>query len=136
MNAAALKKLEAHFAALKELVPLHPIHSELEYDAAVEAIDALLEAGAHVQGHPLGDLLALLGELVGDYDDKHYPIGDVSGPDMLRFIMEQNGLTQSDLPEIGSQGLVSDLLRGKREFNMRHVKALKARFGVSADAFA
>lgn len=136
MKASALKKIQSHFAALSEFVPLHPIRTEEEYDRAVEVMDALLDAGAHTQGHPLGDLLATLGEFIGDYDDKHYPVGEVSGAEMLRFIMEQHGLTQRDLPEVGSQGLVSDLLRGKREFNMRHVKALKSRFGVSADAFA
>jgi HTH-type transcriptional regulator / antitoxin HigA len=49
--------------------------------------------------------------------------------------MRQHGLTQSNLPEIGSQGVVSEILSGKRELNVRQVRALARRFGVAADAF-
>jgi len=35
--------------------------------------------------------------------------------------MDQHGLTQSDLPEIGSQGVVSEILSGKRELNARRL---------------
>jgi HTH-type transcriptional regulator/antitoxin HigA len=54
---------------------------------------------------------------------------------MLRFLMDQHGLTQSDLPEIGSQGVVSEILSGKRELNVRQIRALTERFGIGADAF-
>lgn len=40
-----------------------------------------------------------------------------------------------DLPEIGSQGVVSEVLAGKRELNIRQVRALSVRFGVSAATF-
>ncbi|MFX6250459.1 helix-turn-helix domain-containing protein [Acinetobacter baumannii] len=49
--------------------------------------------------------------------------------------MEQHQLTQSDLPEIGSQGVVSEILRGKRDLNLRQVKALAERFGVGPAVF-
>jgi HTH-type transcriptional regulator/antitoxin HigA len=49
--------------------------------------------------------------------------------------MEEHGLTQSDLPEIGSQGVVSEVLRGKRELNIRQIRALARRFQVSPAVF-
>ena len=49
--------------------------------------------------------------------------------------MQANGLTQSDLPEIGSQGVVSEILTGKRDLNVRHIRALAARFKVAAAVF-
>jgi HTH-type transcriptional regulator/antitoxin HigA len=49
--------------------------------------------------------------------------------------MEEHGLTQSDLPEIGSQGVVSEILNGKRERNVRHIRALARRFRVSPAVF-
>jgi HTH-type transcriptional regulator/antitoxin HigA len=133
---AQLKKLAAHFAAIEREVPLHPIRSEVEYDAAVAALNRLLDAGAADERHPLANLAATLGELIGDYDDAHYPLPDVSGTDMLKFLMQQHGLKQGDLPEIGTQGVVSEILSGKREINLRQVRKLKERFGISADAFA
>ncbi len=53
----------------------------------------------------------------------------------LKYLMEQHGLKQTDLSEIGSQGVVSQILTGKRELNIRQVRALSKRFGVSAATF-
>jgi len=133
---AQLRKLATHFAAIEREVPLHPIRTEAEYDAAVAALNRLLDAGASNEKHPLANLVATLGELIGDYDDEHLPPPDVSGTDMLKFLMQQHGLRQGDLPEIGTQSVVSEIINGKREINLRQVRKLKERFGISADAFA
>ena len=53
----------------------------------------------------------------------------------LKFLMEQHGLRQCDLTELGSQGVVSEILTAKRELNLRQVRALAARFGVSVATF-
>jgi len=45
----------------------------------------------------------------------------------------EDGLRQSDLPEVGSQGVVSEVLAGKRKPNARQVKALAQRFRVAAE---
>ena len=133
---AQLKRLANHFAAIEREVPLRPIRNQKDYDAAVAAMNRLLDAGAARERHPLANLVATLGELIGEYDDQNYARPDVTGVDMLKFLMEQHDLKQSDLPEIGSQGVVSEIIRGKREINLRQIRKLKERFGVSADAFA
>jgi HTH-type transcriptional regulator / antitoxin HigA len=133
---AQVKRLVTHFSALQRDVPLHPIRTQKDYNAAVTSMNMLLDAGAADEKHPLANLVATLGELIGDYDDEHYPSPEVSGVEVLRFLMQQHGLKQTDLPEIGTQGVVSEILHGKREINLRQVKKLKERFGISADAFA
>ena len=95
----------------------------------------MLDAGASDERHPLADLVDTLGSLVAEYDDKHFPLQQVSLVEVLQFLMEQHQLTQSDLPEIGSQGVVSEILRGKRDLNLRQVKALAERFGVGPAVF-
>ncbi len=55
--------------------------------------------------------------------------------EIVQHFMEEYNLTQSDLPEIGSQGVVSEILSGKRELNLRQVKALSQRFKVSPNVF-
>ena len=127
--------LQRHFAALSRHVPLRPIRNQRDYKAAVAALNALLDAGAADQRHPLADLVATLGELVGDYDDTHYPAKEVPPGDMLRFLLEQHRLTQSDVPEVGSQGVVSEVLSGKRALNLRQMRALSQRFAVPVAAF-
>ena len=136
MNAVVLRKIARHYQALCTAIPLHPIRTSAEYARGVAALNGLLDAGAGDESHPLADLAATLGELIGDYDEKHHPLPkNLSGADMLRFLMEQQNLNQADLPELGSQGVVSELLAGKREFNLRQIKVLTKRFGLSANAF-
>jgi HTH-type transcriptional regulator/antitoxin HigA len=49
--------------------------------------------------------------------------------------MEEHGLTQADLPEVGSQGVVSEILNGKRELNVRQIRYLAGKFKVSSAVF-
>lgn len=49
--------------------------------------------------------------------------------------MAQHGLGQSDLAEVATQSVISEILSGKRQLNIRHIKALSERFKVSADTF-
>jgi HTH-type transcriptional regulator/antitoxin HigA len=58
-----------------------------------------------------------------------------TGIQALKFLMEQHGLKQADMHEIGSQGVVSEILAGKRDLNIRQVRALSERFGVSPATF-
>jgi HTH-type transcriptional regulator / antitoxin HigA len=135
METLNIREITAHYRALDAKVPLRPIRSRKDYTRAVNAMNALLDAGAADESHALAGLAATLGELIGDYDARHHPGPAVSGREMLRFLMQQHGLTQSELPEIGSQGVVSEILSGKRELNLRQIRALAGRFGIAADAF-
>ncbi|MEP6484833.1 MAG: helix-turn-helix domain-containing protein [Rudaea sp.] len=136
MNALAIQKIAKHYQALNAAIPLHPVRSKSHYKRAVAAMNELLDAGAADESHPLADLAATLGELIGDYDDKHHPLpADLTGIDMLRFLMQQQNLNQADLSELGSQGVVSELLSGKRELNVRHIKLLTERFNLPASTF-
>ena len=132
---AQLREVERHFSALNALVPLRPIRSARDYRAAVRALDDLLDAGAAAEGHALADLAATLGELIADYDSIHHVLPGASGADVVRALMQERGLRQSDLPEIGSQGVVSEILQGKRELNARQIRALSKRFQVSPAVF-
>jgi HTH-type transcriptional regulator / antitoxin HigA len=50
--------------------------------------------------------------------------------------MEHDGLRQSDLPEIGNQAKVSELLSGARKMNLRQARAPGVRFEVAMELFA
>ena len=49
--------------------------------------------------------------------------------------MDEHNLNQSELPEVGSQGVVSEVLNGKRELNLRQVRALSKRFNIPQKFF-
>jgi HTH-type transcriptional regulator/antitoxin HigA len=55
--------------------------------------------------------------------------------EVLAFLMEQNNLTQSELPEIGSQSHVSKVLSGERNLTRDQIGDLSKRFGVSPAVF-
>jgi len=117
------------------IAPLLVIRNEREYNAAVERMNELLDEIGTNEKHLLYSLLDTLGTLIHAYEEEHYPMPEASGSDVLRFLMEEHGLTQSDLSDVGSQGMVSEFLSGKREFNGRQTRALAKKFKVSPAAF-
>ncbi len=117
------------------IAPLLTVRNEREYSAAVKRMNELLDEIGTNEKHPLYSLLDTLGTLIHAYEEENYPVPESSGADILRFLMDENGLTQSDLPEIGSQGVVSEVLNGKRELNVRQIRALAHRFKISPSAF-
>ena len=119
----------------QNISPLLTIRNEREYDAAVERMNELLDEIGTDENHPLYSLLDTLGTLIQAYEEEHHSIPETKGADVLRFLMDEHGLTQSELPEVGSQGVVSEILNGKRELNVRQIRALAKRFKVSASAF-
>jgi HTH-type transcriptional regulator/antitoxin HigA len=130
-------RLDAALAHWSYIAPLlTPATNKAEYQALVESLDAILDAGGADETHPLAGLAAILGDLVSAWEQTHYPMPPgMSGVEVLRFLMARDDLRQSDLPEIGNQAKVSEILSGKREINLRQAKALAARFGVPMTLF-
>lgn len=127
-----IKDLQDHWLAIS---PILTIHSENEYDAAVDYLNNLLDEVGTDESHPLYELLDTLGTLVHVYEEEHVTVPEASGIDALNYLMDEHGLKQSDLPEVGSQGVVSEILAGKRQLNVRQIKLLSQKFHVSPAVF-
>src|SRR5262249_16740898 len=66
------------------------------------------------------------------YEEEHHTIADAAPLEVLRALMEANSLRQKDLATtFGTESIVSEVLRGKRELNKTHIEKLSKRFGVS-----
>ncbi len=115
--------------------PYLTVRSEPEYDRAVEQLNGLLDMVGPNEDDPLYEFLDTLGTVIHAYEESHYPLPEARGTEVLAYLMEEHGLRQADLPEIGSQGVVSEILNGKRELNVRQIRALAARFSVSPAVF-
>ncbi len=136
MNASTeIKRLLPAWQRFQAATDIGPIRNKRHYHKMVKLLDALLaEAGDDARSPAL--LLAdIVGELVEHYEAAHTTMPRATGADALRFLMQQHGLRQCDLPEIGSQGVVSEILAGKRAFNLRQVRELCKRFAVAPDTF-
>jgi len=111
-----------------------PITSEAQYDRYV-ALLLKLEKQDHLTaiGKAYVEILTLLVEA---YEKENYPIEEASPIEVLRHLIEANGLRQKDLVSIfGSEGAVSDILSGRRELNKHHIEKLSERFAISPEAF-
>lgn len=135
MGATDMKQLTAHMRAVAAAVPLGAIASKRDYTTAVDCLNRLLDAGGADESHPLAALVALLGERIAAWEQRAHPMPEADEAQVLRFLLTQHGLTQADLPEVGSQGVVSEILAGKRRLNVRQIEALAARFGTSPAVF-
>ena len=135
MLAKQLVKAGNEYRTLRRHIPLGVIRSRAEYDRAVATLDTIIDEIGEDETHPLADLAEALGVFVEAYDQLHYQTPSPSPRAMLRFLMEQHDLRQSDLPEIGSQGVVSEIISGKRSLNVRQVSRLAKRFNVSSSVF-
>jgi len=124
--------VQDHWAAIG---PVLSIRTEADYDRAVSVLNELIDEIGTNEQHPLYGFLDTLGTIVAAYEAEHLELPAAGGAEVLAFLMEEHDLRQADLPEVGSQGVVSELLRGKRELNVRQIRALAERFGVSPGVF-
>ena len=129
--------IESAWAAFEQTVGgLLPIRSTRQYQRAVRLMNALLDIVGVDERHPLSGLLDVLADLVVAYEAREVPMPDAELREVLRLLMDNNGLTQSKLgAELGGQPVVSAILNGKRAINARQASALASRFGVSAAVF-
>ena len=132
------RDVEAHWVALHEALSVGaPIADEAQYERVLDFVDQVHDQVAQDPAHPLGGLIDLLADRIRAYEDRAHPWPDTSTPaSVLASLMKEHGLTQSDLPEVGAQSVVSAVLAGKRKLNLRQVKALAKRFGVALEVLA
>jgi HTH-type transcriptional regulator / antitoxin HigA len=127
-NEAAYRKL------LSRALP-RVIRTEEENDrvlAELERLDTL--------GRPLTpeetEVAELMTLLVQQFEQEHYPIGHASPAEALRELMDERGIRQRDLiPLLGSRGIVSEVVNGKRAIRKTQARKLADFFHAPVDLF-
>ncbi|MCL4804414.1 MAG: transcriptional regulator [Anaerolineae bacterium] len=127
-----LNTVQDHWAAIR---PILSIRDDGDYDRAVLMLNELIDEIGTDEQHPLYDFLDTLGTVIAAYEMDHLELPAAGGAEVLAYLMEEHHLRQADLPEVGSQGVVSEILHGKRELSVRQIRALAERFGVSPAVF-
>ena len=130
-----VKHLLAAWETFRSATDIAPIRDEAHYQRMTAMLEALLDEATGDENHPAMGLIDIVGDLIEDFESEHHPMPDITGVQALKFLIDQHGIKQCDLHEIGSQGVVSEILAGKRELNIRQVRALSERFGVSPATF-
>lgn len=109
--------------------------NESDYNLLVKRLDQLLDIVGDDENHPLIGLVDALTNLISSYYDKNFHLPEINGVAALKYMMELRQLKQSDLHEIGSQGIISEILSGKRMLNLRQIKLLSKYFDVDPSTF-
>lgn len=88
-----------------------------------------------IEKHSLMGLIGIISHLIANYEVNHIkePVG--KGIAALRYLMQLHSLKQTDLADIASQGLLSEILNGKRMLSLRQIQLLAKRFKVSPATF-
>jgi HTH-type transcriptional regulator/antitoxin HigA len=122
-----IQDIQSHWPAIR---PYMTIQNEADYDRLVEQMNELIDEVGDDETHPLYEFLDILGTILYAYEEQHFTMPQASGAEVLGYLMEEHDLRQSDWPEIGSQGVVSEILNGKRELNVRQIRETARRFRV------
>ena len=110
---------------------LKPIKTEADYRAALKRVDDIFDAKP---GTPERDELEILGLMVDDYENKHYPIEAPDPIEAIKIRMEEMQLKQVDLiAEMGGKSRVSEVLNRKRRLTVDMIRKLAPRLNLSTN---
>jgi HTH-type transcriptional regulator / antitoxin HigA len=126
-NDVAYKDLIAEFSP-------KVIETEEEYNRALVMAERFTFAKARTPEEVA--LYKLLVTLIEVYEAQHYPMDESQPHEILQHVMESSGTRQADLVGvIGSSGVVSEVINGKRSVSKAQAKALGEYFKVSPSLF-
>ena len=101
---------------------LKPIRTKKDYQLALARLESIFDAK---KGTAAGDELEILGILIDQYEQQHFPI-DLPDPiEAIKFRMEQLGYTQADLARVvGLKSRASEILNKKRKLSLTMIRRL------------
>ncbi|WP_271252899.1 helix-turn-helix domain-containing protein [Pseudanabaena sp. Chao 1811] len=116
------------------LADIQPITIEEENDCSLSIVESLL---AEENLSPEQEqILRLLVTLIEKFEEEHYQLAVSTPHSILLHLMEERGLRQADLVGIiGSRGVVSEVVNGKRPISKSQAKSLGDFFHVDPSLF-
>ena len=124
-----------HYLKLIRRLPLRPLRSDLDLEAATKIAEELDFRDNLFEEEK--DYLEVLTALIERYEDERHPIPDISGADVLKCLMEFRGLSQAEVARgTGvANSVLSELLNGKRRMGLKTIETLAAYFRVEPGLF-
>ena len=110
---------------------LKPIRTRKDYQQALDRLEVIFDAK---KGTDHGDELEILGILIEQYENEHFPI-DLPDPiEAIKFRMEQMGYTQTDLARVvGLKSRASEILNRKRKLSLDMIRQLHEKLNIPTD---
>jgi len=115
--------------------PPRPIRSEEQLQATQKIINILIDQ--EDLSSDQREYLNLLGILVYEYEEEHYPLSEIQGVDLLKALLAASNLSQKALvPIFGMESIVSGVLSGNLQLSCVQMQQLSELFQVSPSAFS
>ncbi len=110
---------------------IKPIKTEQDYQDALKRLEDIFDAAANTVE---GDELEILGVLIDNYENIHFPI-DLPDPiEAIKFRMEQLSYSNRDLEQIiGLKSRVSEILNKKRKLSIDMIRKLHEAWHIPTD---
>lgn len=110
---------------------IKPIKTENDYNQALERLEIIFDAKS---GSSEGDELEILGIIIEQYENEHFPI-DLPDPiEAIKFRMEQLGYNQTDLANIvGLKSRASEILNKKRKLSLEMIRQLHDKLNIPTE---
>ena len=109
---------------------IRPIKTEQDYNLSLERVNILFDAKANTDE---ADELDILVTLIEKYEKIHYPIPEPDPIEAIKFMMQQNGLTDADLGILlNSRSRVSELFKRKRALTIKQIRILTEELHIPA----
>lgn len=119
---------------LSETLPA-AIETEADRQRVLPIINNLMRKGENLSTEE-ARLLRLLASLVAAYEAKAFPLEPLKPHVLLKTLLEERELRQKDLlPIFGSEGIISDILAGRRAIGKKKAQELADFFSVSYKLF-
>ena len=107
------------------------IKTERDYNKALKRLETIFDAKP---GSSIGDELEVLGILIEQYENEHFPIGLPDPIEAIKFRMEQMGYNQGDLAKIvGLKSRASEILNRKRKLTLEMIRQLHDSLKIPTD---
>ncbi len=122
-----------NLTVLEEWSRFLTINSDQELGNALSLVESLIDRKHTGETH-LSTIIESLGDSIEKYEKK-YPVENLSNIEILTFLMDQNNHRQVDLYDIAAKSDISNILSGKKQLNINHIKKLCKKYNVSPDIF-
>ena len=110
---------------------MKPIKTETEYQQALQRLEVIFDARP---GTSEGDELEILGILIDQYEQLHFPIDLPDPVEAIKFRMEQLNYNQNDLARIlGLKSRASEILNRKRKLSLEMIRRLHEILHIPTD---
>ena len=105
------------------------IKTKKDYEEALKRLEEIFFAKP---GTKDGDEAEVLGILIDNYEELHFPIDALDPIEVIKLRMLEKGMNQNDLAEIiGHKTRVSEILNKKRKLNLDMIRNLHEKLNIS-----